>query len=519
VRIIYIIIAVLLISNSAFAAEQPIKMYSRFGGAGSGNDESVSILDSADFQFGTNDWTIEMWVRFNSVALEAGKQWRSFIRYKTPSDGGVFDFMIDLTSAYSDNFRLNIYCSDYLPSENIFQYVTEEATTPKFTPDTWYHIAAVRDGGLIKVFVNGVSQILSEKVALSVGEDLRDNWASSIGLAMFYGYSGNDEGVRWIDEYRIVNGTAVYTSNFTPPTSPYVVGDEANTKLLLHCDSIPLIDETSNHSPSINGPNVRIDADNYKFGSGSLVLGQINLPIKMYSRFFSSGVYGIFDSDESALTTMDTNKTNYNTGTDAFTIECWVNFIALNNPTIFWNWGSESSRLQFRYYYYQDLLGQLEFRIVASSSNFILACDWNPSLNTWYHVAVSRAGITETDWGLYIDGISQTRAWRGYEVNPWAWSLKAYSENDSLHIGRDSGVGWYANMWMDNFRFSDIARYTSNFDPGIYPVPDPSVDGSTDTLILFNDNVIDGAGNHDTSNINVTFGETEIPIKIYSRDI
>ena len=82
-----------------------------------------------------------------------------------------------------------------------------------FSTDTWYHIALVRYGTSIKLYVNGVSNISTSS---SLG--LVDNSVSlSIGSMLTGEYSMNG----YIDELRISKGVARWTSNFTPPTQPY----------------------------------------------------------------------------------------------------------------------------------------------------------------------------------------------------------------------------------------------------------------------------------------------------------
>lgn len=77
--------------------------------------------------------------------------------------------------------------------------------------DTWYHIAVTRQAGDWALFVNGTEEGVPEvhfPDASYGGEDVR------IGDG---GFNCN----AWIDEFRFIKGYAAWTSNFTPPTSPY----------------------------------------------------------------------------------------------------------------------------------------------------------------------------------------------------------------------------------------------------------------------------------------------------------
>ena len=94
------------------------------------------------------------------------------------------------------------------------------------TPDTWNHIAISRSGTTLKVFVNGKvtntvtnSQDATQNGPLFIGT-FHDQAASSSD----WGFSGK------VSNFRIVKGTAVYTTSFRPPTEPLT--NITNTKLL-----------------------------------------------------------------------------------------------------------------------------------------------------------------------------------------------------------------------------------------------------------------------------------------------
>ena len=81
--------------------------------------------------------------------------------------------------------------------------------------NVWTHIAITRQGQVLRVFINGVKVI-------------EFNSASTLWAESNSGYFGigagdgnNRFGVGNIDEVRIIEGNAVYTSDFTPPTSPF----------------------------------------------------------------------------------------------------------------------------------------------------------------------------------------------------------------------------------------------------------------------------------------------------------
>jgi hypothetical protein len=85
----------------------------------------------------------------------------------------------------------------------------------------WYHLAATRSGTSLRFFVNGT------QVGSTITES--SNYPTStfrIGMdsGSLYPFVG------YISNVRVVNGTAVYTSNFTPSTTPLT--PVTGTKLL-----------------------------------------------------------------------------------------------------------------------------------------------------------------------------------------------------------------------------------------------------------------------------------------------
>lgn len=162
-----------------------------FGGhslfTGAINSNYLVSDSSADFAFGTADFTIEFW-------------------HRTPSTLPSFHFIADWRSAGSEAKP----CL-FIQSSNLIYYVSGAARitgTATFTTSTWYHIAISRVSGTTRAYVNGVldgtwtdgtSYVTSRCALNSAGDTL-----GTFGCA---GY---------IDEFRVTNGVGRYSSNFTP---------------------------------------------------------------------------------------------------------------------------------------------------------------------------------------------------------------------------------------------------------------------------------------------------------------
>ncbi len=105
--------------------------------------------------------------------------------------------------------------------------------------NTWYHIAVVRSSASTKMYINGTAQ----STTYTDNNNYQGNGVAVAGSltipAPFQGYMSN---------YREVIGTAVYTTNFTPPTSKLTA--VTNTQLLT-CNDSNTIDDASNNSLTI----------------------------------------------------------------------------------------------------------------------------------------------------------------------------------------------------------------------------------------------------------------------------
>ena len=78
---------------------------------------------------------------------------------------------------------------------------------------------------------------------------------------------------------------------------------------------------------------------------------------------------------------------------------------------------------------------------------------WSPSEDTWYHVAIVRAGGTHA---AYIDGVALT---------PSGTQTGTYGDvTGNFNIGWD-GENSKSDGWIDEFRISTVARWSANFTP------------------------------------------------------
>ena len=157
-----------------------------------GSDDYITTSD-ANLALGTGDFTIECWVYFSTTTVAEGLFQLS---------NGTLNSQVRGPAAGLDGStgRWGMYHGT--------TYLVHGSEQPKV--GDWYHVAFVRNSSTSKLYVNGV-----EKLSASDSTDYTDtNWTIGGWYSSSYLFTG------YMSNFRIVKGTAVYTSAFTPPTSP-----------------------------------------------------------------------------------------------------------------------------------------------------------------------------------------------------------------------------------------------------------------------------------------------------------
>ena len=162
---------------------------SAFYGIFNGSNQSLTLAANSAFAFGTGDFTVEAWVY---LTVNAGSR-----LVTTRATGGA--------ASGTWSFSLS-------PTSMGFTEVVsgEPGPTATFSSilNQWKHLAACRQSGTTRLFVNGV-QVASAAQATNFSN-------SSYPLYIATSPSENFIG-GYVSNLRIVKGTAVYTGNFTPP--------------------------------------------------------------------------------------------------------------------------------------------------------------------------------------------------------------------------------------------------------------------------------------------------------------
>jgi hypothetical protein len=403
---------------SAFGNAQVDTAQSKFGGASALFDGSGDYLiaNSIDLSsYATSDWTVEGWIRINSLAT-LQNVW---------SVGYATNTFALCRLLVADDGDLNILCSN---ASTTNQLVSLETTNQPITTNTWYHVAAVRNGSNFNLYLNGTS-VAS---ATNSGSVYTGSNLTSLGARLSSGSFGLFQN-GWTDEFRVSN-TARYTANFTAPTAAFV--NDESTLLLLHMDGT----DSQTFFEDDNG----IRSQTGLTATGGAIISTTR------SKFGGSS----WNGSSSSTATMLLPQTPYTFGTDDFTIECWANVdldFSSTGSSIFSMGTSVNDASNYRL---RIGAGTNNFGLTLGSTAYETTFIW--SLDVWYHLAVVRSnGVVS----LYINGVKDTSIGSSGNIT-FTTSL----EERFLGIGRITYAGVRAFPgYIDEFRVSDTARYTADF--------------------------------------------------------
>lgn len=182
-------------------AQAPTGMTS--SGLFDGTGDYLTTPDSADWHLASGDFTIELWIRFNSVAATA---------LIVQGDGatGNGSFFLDFGVGAANTLRfLYSTTGSYSPTKAI-----SGAWTP--SANTWYHVEVDRSGANGYLFVDG-TQVGS---TYNFSTDSLYNDTRVLAVASYSDGLAGYQVAGWMCSARITKGAALHTTNFTPPSLP-----------------------------------------------------------------------------------------------------------------------------------------------------------------------------------------------------------------------------------------------------------------------------------------------------------
>lgn len=375
----------------------------------------LSIPANAAMSFGTGAFTLEAWV-YNTTGWSTDPIFES--RSSGGSSGG-YAFLVN-SSGYLDVYQSGAFLG---------------TSTTALATNTWYHVALVRSGtgtNQTTYYINGVAA-----GTITLSANLTDGASNETKIG-----GSTTAGENWggyISNARIVKGTAVYTSNFTPSTTPLTAISGTS---LLTCQSNRFRDASSNNftitvagntsvtdfSPfTLAAPGISYNQNDIQYWSGYLYDGSLSA---------SLGASGQF-------------------GTGDFTVECWVNPMvgSVGSGDVIWTFGLyPANNGMFLSYSSNGTLNVYIGGATAISAASAL------TLSAWQHVAVARSGTTLR---LFVNGAQVGSATNSTNLT-----------DGFQYIGRPNDVAsYYYRGYISNFRaVKGTAVYTAAFTPPTAPL-------------------------------------------------
>jgi hypothetical protein len=319
--------------------------------------------------------------------------------------------------------------------------------------NNWTHVAVTRSANVFTLYINGINVASASSVnATSFSQPFVIGTILIPGTGFTHFFGG------YISNLRITKGLAVYTSNFTLPTSPVTLlsngGATPSTaptsgQVSLLCDftNAGIFDNTKKNVLTTVG-NARVSTSVVKFGTGS-----------MY-----------FDGTGDYLTLPSNN--NFAFGTGDFTVEFWM-YPTANTPWLTLC-GTQPAAITDPAGWNITITNGSPVIAFWSNAQFIPAAI---TLNQWNYVSVTRAGTTLR---MFINGTiaNSTTNSQNFTYN-------------QLGVGC-TGVGIQPyNGYIDDLRITKgVARYIENFTPPTRALSDYSIISPEYYIDPYFDNVI-----------------------------
>jgi len=351
----------------------------------------------------TGDFTLEAWV-YSTVT--------------TTKDWGLMDARSSAGSAQNWVWTLGDYSSGFLL--NFYTAGTPRNGATRIPANAWTHVATVRTGTTLKYYINGVV----DPNTFTISGTINGASANTVFLTNTKDYAATTEfgSQGYIADLRVVNGTAVYTANFTPPTAPLTV--ITNTSLLLKNTNAGIVDGSQKINLETAG-NAQVSTSVKKFGSGSMA-------------FDGTGDWVIAP-----------NSVDLQMRTGDFTVEGWFYLSALGTARGLVSKGTATTG----------------WSVNITSGNFLQASYTATNLtgttpiliNTWYHFAIVRAGSAVGNIKIYLNGALQASSATAITTD--------FSQTEVLYVGANRVAGDPMLGYMDDVRITKAARYLDSFTP------------------------------------------------------
>jgi len=368
-----------------------------------GTGDYVRISSIADLSGGS--YTIEGWYYFEADPNSSNT---AFWALNTASQNGYAWLFTSGTTLYIQQRGTGTYSS---------------SGTYDFDVNRWYHIATVwnNSANTMRVYVNGEQVISSSLNAIQNAGNGFTLGADGYGSNLITGF---------VSDFRIKQ-TAEYTAEFTPPSAPL---SSSSTVLHIKGTDAHVLDKSQGDNLKLvgNAAAVTNATNNSNISSTNAV-------------YFNGGDYLISDTcGDIGVSGLD------------YTIEAWIYITAW--PTAgggIFSKGTAGTTSSGDIIALDVRTNEIRFHGDGNYVSASLTTSTSLSLNTWYHVAVSREGNVHR---LFLNGTLEGSKTQSYNVSSTSASYVGTNQYD-LGASTRSFYGY-----MQDVRITKgLARYTSNF--------------------------------------------------------
>jgi hypothetical protein len=176
-----------------------------------GSDDYVYVDDSDYFDCGTDPFTLDFWM----YDMDSGNAYAAAVG-ASGEGGGWRSGCLCIQHATHDGVENRVKFHDCAYSWSGIAVFSQNS----ISDGAWHHVALVRESAaVLRLYVDGVLE--GSCVDFNVSVDF------SFGGHFTVGGGNWDEGAGYwagcIDEVRLAKGVALWTKNFTPPTTPHTV--------------------------------------------------------------------------------------------------------------------------------------------------------------------------------------------------------------------------------------------------------------------------------------------------------
>ena len=399
--------------------------YGSASGYFDGTGDSLTIPANTALALGAGDYTIEGWF----YSLTSGTSLRGMIDFRTAATGTN-----GLMLRENDGGFLV-----YLNSGTLL------STTTGRVANQWQHIALVRKGTAVTLYVDGVS-----RATATSSTTLTDNVLRISGFvdtqSNLYTYNG------YMDEIRITK-YARYQSSFTPPTqahpniyNPYTTLPVSGAALwLAGDDSSTLYTDAGTSAVTKSGDLVYQWTDKSGNSRNAIQATSGNRPtwVAPANARNNLGALGFNASQWIDLA----DNTSLAFGTGDFTVECWIKPTSFSGTSFLLGAGANSFCI---YFASTGTLNIGHYGVAGLGASSVI------STSTWTHVAISRSG---TSLRVFLNGIltntfTNSSNFQGSQVTRVGWDPAPSNGNIKYN-------GQIQNLLVYNGQ----ALYTANFVP------------------------------------------------------